>query len=137
MYEAIKIPDEDELISVFCTLPTYDFEDPNVASFYKEHIYEFTTLYEKVKISFSPASSNFSFHTYDLETDEMVLSLQLQDRVKSLKILKDTKEQAIVQLDCGYSLEKESGYQIHKITIHIKPRVKIRQEYLISYMNED
>jgi hypothetical protein len=132
MLEGIKIPEEHELISVFCALPTYDFDDPNIDPYYKEHIYQFSTLYEKVKLSFSPAGNNFSFQTYDLKTNDEVISLQLQDHVKSLKILKDTKEQAIVQLDCGCSFEKESEYLIHKITIHVKPRVKIRQEYYVS-----
>ncbi|MCH5585822.1 hypothetical protein MK805_12810 [Shimazuella sp. AN120528] len=134
MLNGIKLPEEYELISVFCALPTYDFDDPSIDSFYKENIYEFCTPYEKVKISFSPVANDFSFYTYDLETDEVIISLQLQDRVKSLQILKDTKEQAIIQLDCGYPLEHEREYQVHKIAIYIKPRVKMRQVYYISYV---
>jgi hypothetical protein len=134
MLEGIKLPEEYELISVFCAFPTYDFDDPNIDSYHKEHIYEFCTLYERVKISFSPASNDFQLHTYDLETNEFILNLHIQDRVQSLEIVKNTKEKAIIQLNCGYSLGKEAGYQIHKVTIHIKPRVRVRQEYSISYV---
>ncbi|WP_028778357.1 hypothetical protein [Shimazuella kribbensis] len=114
MLFGLDLSDEYELISLFCAVPKYEPESLDIDNSSKEHFYEFETTMEKVNISFSPIVNNFSIQTHDLNTKEELFSLHLQDRVRSLKILCDTKEKAIFQLNCSYPLE--DGIQKHAVS---------------------
>jgi hypothetical protein len=61
-------PEEHEWILLFDTLPAY--LDEGVPFFYNESVYQFTTGCERVRVSFCPASRNFSLETLDPSGEE-------------------------------------------------------------------